>query len=158
MQFCKLLCLIWKCILEMSVLFLSRADTVIPFGVVCSTCLFNLFSLEVTLVQVALTPSLLLKSDIYGEMVRCGTGQFQWFVVLLLAFCRVHISRTLHAWMPLSSAYLGGDFSIPVLQAKLPDLQPFPSPDGDAVTQHEELVWMPGVSDCDLLMYLRAAR
>ncbi|KAJ8780695.1 hypothetical protein J1605_000738, partial [Eschrichtius robustus] len=46
----------------------------------------------------------------------------------------------------------------PSHQAKLPDLQPFPSPDGDAVTQHEELVWMPGVNDCDLLMYLRAAR
>ncbi|XP_059111412.1 arginine-glutamic acid dipeptide repeats protein isoform X1 [Peromyscus eremicus] len=46
----------------------------------------------------------------------------------------------------------------PSHQAKLPDLQPFPSPDGDSVTQHEELVWMPGVSDCDLLMYLRAAR
>ncbi|XP_029331802.1 arginine-glutamic acid dipeptide repeats protein isoform X2 [Mus caroli] len=46
----------------------------------------------------------------------------------------------------------------PSHQAKLPDLQPFPSPDGDTVTQHEELVWMPGVSDCDLLMYLRAAR
>lgn len=45
-----------------------------------------------------------------------------------------------------------------VFQAKLPDLQPFPSPDGDTVTQHEELVWMPGVNDCDLLMYLRAAR
>uniref|UniRef100_A0A2K5KK41 Arginine-glutamic acid dipeptide repeats protein n=1 Tax=Cercocebus atys TaxID=9531 RepID=A0A2K5KK41_CERAT len=50
------------------------------------------------------------------------------------------------------------DLLIPVLQAKLPDLQPFPSPDGDTVTQHEELVWMPGVNDCDLLMYLRAAR
>uniref|UniRef100_A0A8C3RU10 Arginine-glutamic acid dipeptide repeats protein n=1 Tax=Chelydra serpentina TaxID=8475 RepID=A0A8C3RU10_CHESE len=37
-------------------------------------------------------------------------------------------------------------------------LQPFPSLDGDTVTQHEELVWMPGVNDCDLLMYLRAAR
>lgn len=46
----------------------------------------------------------------------------------------------------------------PPPQAKLPDLQPFPSPDGDTVTQHEELVWMPGVNDCDLLMYLRAAR
>lgn len=46
----------------------------------------------------------------------------------------------------------------PVFQAKLPELQPFPSPDGDTVTQHEELVWMPGVNDCDLLMYLRAAR
>uniref|UniRef100_A0A8W4FB84 Arginine-glutamic acid dipeptide repeats n=1 Tax=Sus scrofa TaxID=9823 RepID=A0A8W4FB84_PIG len=46
----------------------------------------------------------------------------------------------------------------PSHQAKLPDLQPFLSPDGDTVTQHEELVWMPGVNDCDLLMYLRAAR
>ncbi|KYO31522.1 arginine-glutamic acid dipeptide repeats protein isoform B [Alligator mississippiensis] len=46
----------------------------------------------------------------------------------------------------------------PSHQAKLPDLQPFPSPDGGTVTQHEELVWMPGVNDCDLLMYLRAAR
>uniref|UniRef100_A0A452S0K2 Arginine-glutamic acid dipeptide repeats protein n=1 Tax=Ursus americanus TaxID=9643 RepID=A0A452S0K2_URSAM len=46
----------------------------------------------------------------------------------------------------------------PSHQAKLPELQPFPSPDGDTVTQHEELVWMPGVNDCDLLMYLRAAR
>lgn len=53
---------------------------------------------------------------------------------------------------------LDRDFFIPFLQAKLPDLQPFPSPDGDTVTQHEELVWMPGVNDCDLLMYLRAAR
>ncbi|XP_048375202.1 arginine-glutamic acid dipeptide repeats protein isoform X1 [Sphaerodactylus townsendi] len=46
----------------------------------------------------------------------------------------------------------------PSHQAKLPELQPFPSGDSDAVTQHEELVWMPGVNDCDLLMYLRAAR
>ncbi|XP_042335771.1 arginine-glutamic acid dipeptide repeats protein isoform X11 [Sceloporus undulatus] len=46
----------------------------------------------------------------------------------------------------------------PSHQAKLPELQPFPSGDGDAITQHEELVWMPGVNDCDLLMYLRAAR
>ncbi|MEE6485096.1 hypothetical protein FKM82_014168 [Ascaphus truei] len=46
----------------------------------------------------------------------------------------------------------------PSHQAKLPDLQPFPSPAHDAITQHEELVWMPGVNDCDLLMYLRAAR
>lgn len=43
-------------------------------------------------------------------------------------------------------------------QAKLPELQPFPSPGGQAVTENEELVWMPGVNDCDLLMYLRAAR
>ncbi|XP_077787501.1 arginine-glutamic acid dipeptide repeats protein isoform X2 [Podarcis muralis] len=46
----------------------------------------------------------------------------------------------------------------PSHQAKLPELQPFPSGDSDTVTQHEELVWMPGVNDCDLLMYLRAAR
>ncbi|KAM4702740.1 arginine-glutamic acid dipeptide repeats protein [Rhinophrynus dorsalis] len=46
----------------------------------------------------------------------------------------------------------------PSHQAKLPDLQPFPSPDRDPITQHEELVWMPGINDCDLLMYLRAAR
>ncbi|OCT70553.1 hypothetical protein XELAEV_18037477mg [Xenopus laevis] len=46
----------------------------------------------------------------------------------------------------------------PSHQAKLPDLQPFPSPDHDTITQHEELVWMPGINDCDLLMYLRAAR
>ncbi|XP_053546418.1 arginine-glutamic acid dipeptide repeats protein isoform X3 [Bombina bombina] len=46
----------------------------------------------------------------------------------------------------------------PSHQAKLPELQPFPSPNRDAITQHEELVWMPGVNDCDLLMYLRAAR
>uniref|UniRef100_A0AAR2KF27 Arginine-glutamic acid dipeptide repeats protein n=1 Tax=Pygocentrus nattereri TaxID=42514 RepID=A0AAR2KF27_PYGNA len=43
-------------------------------------------------------------------------------------------------------------------QAKLPELQPFPSPGGQPVTENEELVWMPGVNDCDLLMYLRAAR
>ncbi|KAL2103610.1 hypothetical protein ACEWY4_000478 [Coilia grayii] len=46
----------------------------------------------------------------------------------------------------------------PSHQAKLPDLQPFPSPGGQSVTEKEELVWMPGVNDCDLLMYLRAAR
>ncbi|XP_061457785.1 arginine-glutamic acid dipeptide repeats protein isoform X3 [Rhineura floridana] len=46
----------------------------------------------------------------------------------------------------------------PSHQAKLPELQPFPPGDSDSVTQHEELVWMPGVNDCDLLMYLRAAR
>ncbi|MGH0121732.1 UNVERIFIED_CONTAM: hypothetical protein FKN15_000204 [Acipenser sinensis] len=46
----------------------------------------------------------------------------------------------------------------PSHQAKLPELQPFPSPDGQAVTENEELVWTPGVNDCDLLMYLRAAR
>ncbi|XP_068599949.1 arginine-glutamic acid dipeptide repeats protein [Brachionichthys hirsutus] len=46
----------------------------------------------------------------------------------------------------------------PSHQAKLPELQPFPSPGGQVVTENEELVWMPGVNDCDLLMYLRAAR
>uniref|UniRef100_A0A8C1G809 Arginine-glutamic acid dipeptide repeats protein n=2 Tax=Cyprinus carpio TaxID=7962 RepID=A0A8C1G809_CYPCA len=46
----------------------------------------------------------------------------------------------------------------PSHQAKLPELQPFPSPGGQTVTENEELVWMPGVNDCDLLMYLRAAR
>ncbi|XP_069466144.1 arginine-glutamic acid dipeptide repeats protein isoform X3 [Ambystoma mexicanum] len=46
----------------------------------------------------------------------------------------------------------------PSHQAKLPELQSFPSPDHEAITQNEELVWMPGVNDCDLLMYLRAAR
>ncbi|XP_056280240.1 arginine-glutamic acid dipeptide repeats protein isoform X2 [Pseudoliparis swirei] len=46
----------------------------------------------------------------------------------------------------------------PSHQAKLPELQPFPSPGGQAVNENEELVWMPGVNDCDLLMYLRAAR
>uniref|UniRef100_A0AAY5EQH2 Arginine-glutamic acid dipeptide repeats protein n=1 Tax=Electrophorus electricus TaxID=8005 RepID=A0AAY5EQH2_ELEEL len=46
----------------------------------------------------------------------------------------------------------------PSHQAKLPELLPFPSPGGQAVTENEELVWMPGVNDCDLLMYLRAAR
>uniref|UniRef100_A0A8C9T1F2 Arginine-glutamic acid dipeptide repeats protein n=1 Tax=Scleropages formosus TaxID=113540 RepID=A0A8C9T1F2_SCLFO len=46
----------------------------------------------------------------------------------------------------------------PSHQAKLPELQPFPPVDGHTVTENEELVWMPGVNDCDLLMYLRAAR
>ncbi|XP_061833126.1 arginine-glutamic acid dipeptide repeats protein isoform X1 [Nerophis lumbriciformis] len=46
----------------------------------------------------------------------------------------------------------------PSHQAKLPELQPFPSSGSQAVTENEELVWMPGVNDCDLLMYLRAAR
>ncbi|XP_030042042.1 arginine-glutamic acid dipeptide repeats protein isoform X2 [Microcaecilia unicolor] len=46
----------------------------------------------------------------------------------------------------------------PSHQAKLPDLQPFPMPDVETVTENEELVWMPGINDCDLLMYLRAAR
>ncbi|XP_061113586.1 arginine-glutamic acid dipeptide repeats protein-like isoform X3 [Conger conger] len=46
----------------------------------------------------------------------------------------------------------------PSHQAKLPELQPLPPPGGQLVTENEELVWMPGVNDCDLLMYLRAAR
>ncbi|KAJ8371041.1 hypothetical protein SKAU_G00110690 [Synaphobranchus kaupii] len=46
----------------------------------------------------------------------------------------------------------------PSHQAKLPELQPLPCPGGQVVTENEELVWMPGVNDCDLLMYLRAAR
>ncbi|KAL8198363.1 UNVERIFIED_CONTAM: hypothetical protein K2H54_007102 [Gekko kuhli] len=50
------------------------------------------------------------------------------------------------------------DLVFAISKAKLPELQPFPSGDSDTVTQHEELVWMPGVNDCDLLMYLRAAR
>uniref|UniRef100_A0A3B4FF42 Arginine-glutamic acid dipeptide repeats protein n=1 Tax=Pundamilia nyererei TaxID=303518 RepID=A0A3B4FF42_9CICH len=49
-------------------------------------------------------------------------------------------------------------FAAREFKAKLPELQPFPSPGGQAVTENEELVWMPGVNDCDLLMYLRAAR
>uniref|UniRef100_A0A3P8VCN6 Arginine-glutamic acid dipeptide repeats protein n=1 Tax=Cynoglossus semilaevis TaxID=244447 RepID=A0A3P8VCN6_CYNSE len=49
-------------------------------------------------------------------------------------------------------------FAAREFKAKLPELQPFPSPGGQSVTENEELVWMPGVNDCDLLMYLRAAR
>uniref|UniRef100_A0A8C7CC63 Arginine-glutamic acid dipeptide (RE) repeats b n=1 Tax=Oncorhynchus kisutch TaxID=8019 RepID=A0A8C7CC63_ONCKI len=43
-------------------------------------------------------------------------------------------------------------------QAKLPELQPRPVFGVQTQTENEELVWMPGVNDCDLLMYLRAAR
>ncbi|XP_028969741.2 arginine-glutamic acid dipeptide repeats protein isoform X2 [Esox lucius] len=43
-------------------------------------------------------------------------------------------------------------------QAKLPELQPRPTFVVQNQTENEELVWMPGVNDCDLLMYLRAAR
>ncbi|XP_072571120.1 arginine-glutamic acid dipeptide repeats protein-like isoform X2 [Paramormyrops kingsleyae] len=46
----------------------------------------------------------------------------------------------------------------PSHQAKLPELQAFPPLSSQPVTENEELVWMPGVNDCDLLMYLRAAR
>ncbi|CDQ72316.1 unnamed protein product [Oncorhynchus mykiss] len=43
-------------------------------------------------------------------------------------------------------------------QAKLPELQSRPVLGVQTQTENEELVWMPGVNDCDLLMYLRAAR
>nr|XP_043879915.1 arginine-glutamic acid dipeptide repeats protein isoform X2 [Solea senegalensis] len=46
----------------------------------------------------------------------------------------------------------------PSHQAKLPELQPRPSPGLQTQTEREELMWTPGVNDCDLLMYLRAAR
>ncbi|XP_078251494.1 arginine-glutamic acid dipeptide repeats protein-like, partial [Rhinoraja longicauda] len=46
----------------------------------------------------------------------------------------------------------------PSHQAKLPELKPLPLSTGEMVTEHEELVWTPGVNDCELLMYLRAAR
>ncbi|XP_023810517.1 arginine-glutamic acid dipeptide repeats protein isoform X2 [Oryzias latipes] len=47
----------------------------------------------------------------------------------------------------------------PSHQAKLPELQPRHAAAGpQAQTESEELMWTPGVNDCDLLMYLRAAR
>ncbi|XP_041836385.1 arginine-glutamic acid dipeptide repeats protein isoform X3 [Melanotaenia boesemani] len=46
----------------------------------------------------------------------------------------------------------------PSHQAKLPELQPRPAPAPQTQTEKEELMWTPGVNDCDLLMYLRAAR
>ncbi|XP_072308485.1 arginine-glutamic acid dipeptide repeats protein isoform X2 [Eucyclogobius newberryi] len=46
----------------------------------------------------------------------------------------------------------------PSHQAKLPELQPRPQPCLQPQTENEELMWTPGVNDCDLLMYLRAAR
>ncbi|XP_053724838.1 arginine-glutamic acid dipeptide repeats protein isoform X3 [Synchiropus splendidus] len=46
----------------------------------------------------------------------------------------------------------------PSHQAKLPELQPRPPLSLQAHTENEELMWTPGVNDCDLLMYLRAAR
>ncbi|XP_077384541.1 arginine-glutamic acid dipeptide repeats protein isoform X3 [Festucalex cinctus] len=46
----------------------------------------------------------------------------------------------------------------PSHQAKLPELQPRPVPASHSQTENEELMWTPGVNDCDLLMYLRAAR
>lgn len=44
------------------------------------------------------------------------------------------------------------------MQAKLPELQLRPAPALQTQTENEELMWTPGVNDCDLLMYLRAAR
>lgn len=44
------------------------------------------------------------------------------------------------------------------LQAKLPELQPRSTPGLQTHMENEELMWTPGVNDCDLLMYLRAAR
>ncbi|XP_078104739.1 arginine-glutamic acid dipeptide repeats protein isoform X2 [Sander vitreus] len=46
----------------------------------------------------------------------------------------------------------------PSHQAKLPELQLRSAPGLQTQTESEELMWMPGVNDCDLLMYLRAAR
>uniref|UniRef100_A0A672YDW6 Arginine-glutamic acid dipeptide repeats protein n=1 Tax=Sphaeramia orbicularis TaxID=375764 RepID=A0A672YDW6_9TELE len=46
----------------------------------------------------------------------------------------------------------------PSHQAKLPELQPRPAPSLQTQTENEDLMWTPGVNDCDLLMYLRAAR
>ncbi|XP_028302242.1 arginine-glutamic acid dipeptide repeats protein isoform X2 [Gouania willdenowi] len=46
----------------------------------------------------------------------------------------------------------------PSHQAKLPELLPRPPPALQTQTENEELMWTPGVNDCDLLMYLRAAR
>ncbi|KAK7878568.1 hypothetical protein WMY93_030404 [Mugilogobius chulae] len=70
---------------------------------------------------------------------------------LLGFYCCIHNIRRLNSTQ--------GEIRVgPSHQAKLPELQPFPSPCGQAVTENEELVWMPGVNDCDLLMYLRAAR
>ncbi|XP_061583209.1 arginine-glutamic acid dipeptide repeats protein isoform X1 [Cololabis saira] len=46
----------------------------------------------------------------------------------------------------------------PSHQAKLPELQPQPAPASHTQAENEELMWTPGVNDCDLLMYLRAAR
>lgn len=46
----------------------------------------------------------------------------------------------------------------PSHQAKLPELQLRPQSSLKTQTEKEELMWTPGVNDCDLLMYLRAAR
>lgn len=44
------------------------------------------------------------------------------------------------------------------LQAKLPEMQLRSALVLQTQTESEELMWTPGVNDCDLLMYLRAAR
>lgn len=62
---------------------------------------------------------------------------------------------------PLANVYRrsGLKYMLPLLsQAKLPELQPRPAPALQSQTESEELMWAPGVNDCDLLMYLRAAR
>lgn len=51
----------------------------------------------------------------------------------------------------------GGEIRVgPGHQARLPELRPDPPPGGGM--PREELRWTPGVPDCDLMMYLRAAR
>uniref|UniRef100_A0A4W6DBT8 Arginine-glutamic acid dipeptide repeats protein n=1 Tax=Lates calcarifer TaxID=8187 RepID=A0A4W6DBT8_LATCA len=57
-----------------------------------------------------------------------------------------------------AASYKAPVSSLVSLQAKLPELQPRPAPGLQTQTESEELMWTPGVNDCDLLMYLRAAR
>lgn len=66
---------------DVCLVLIQSCHSVIPFGVVCSTCLSNLFILEVTLVQVALTPSLLIKRD-------CAvvTSMVKWSIVARASF------------------------------------------------------------------------
>lgn len=66
---------------DVYLILIQSGHSVIPFGVVCSTCLSSLFILEVTLVQVVLTPSLLLKRD-------CAvvTSMVKWSVVAWTSF------------------------------------------------------------------------
>lgn len=65
------------------------------------------------------------------------------------------ILRTFHPCWPnrITSHHFFGS-----VQAKLPELQPRPALSLQTQTESEDLVWTPGVNDCDLLMYLRAAR
>lgn len=52
----------------------------------------------------------------------------------------------------------GGEIRVgPGHQARLPELRPDPPPPAGGMPR-EELRWTPGVPDCDLMMYLRAAR